>query len=434
MIFSHFDDLDTLRAAALCCRTFYEVVVRIDKLITTEILLSQIHPTVMPDAITVHASFALSSREDAALELFSTNNLSTKTTPPTVWKLSEALPLSRFHNIVSYFAKQLSLTALNRARDELREPPRRATPTDTEVRRVQRALYRFQLYCNMFDRKSIPVEERRQELFFSHFSTWENEQLFCARDLLVGIFAERKFAAPNWRYAYFANNSPVAYNDLVDHDVRWGCLPRWPITFDEVESKEAEYALSKGLEFLFRLVRTDDYAERRELLIADVEPGHETDDEPGRLDGFLGVGLSGGRNPVCEHVPLDFLELDDEQKASFIGKPFYDDPDPGPAAACESLIARDQLAHYIILQPFGVWWRLWRLWGYVFWDASRPVSPQIPNLHVNVVRDVARNEFTIERRQLLNESREERAKIRQKGGSGWWSFEDQSKVVWERPY
>ncbi|XXG95268.1 hypothetical protein Hte_001529 [Hypoxylon texense] len=411
MIFFHFDDLDTLRAAAHSCSTFYSVFARLDKLLTTPILLRQIHPTVIPDAFAMHASFALPNQKRSTVKLFSKNYLSVEKALPTEWKLSEALPMSRFHKIVSYFATQLASTALNRARDDLRESPRQATPTDTEVCRVQRALYRLQLHCNMFDRLYYISGPMQRKYFFRHFSTWENEQLACVRDLLIGVVAE-------------------PYNDLVDHDVRWGCLPR-PlsyITFWDLDSAEGEYILAKGLEFLFRLVKTDDYAERRKLLVADDEPAHQPNDRPGRRGDYLRDGLCYLACPPF----VDFSRtLGKEQKAAFIGKPFYDDPDPGPAAAWESLAIG--LSSRLVGRPGAA---SCRLWGYVFWDMSRLASLGTLGPYMKADEKVWREREEVkrpERWKLLDKSRKERQKVDQKGGSGWWSFEDQSKVVWERP-
>ncbi|KAI1775897.1 hypothetical protein F4818DRAFT_441174 [Hypoxylon cercidicola] len=281
MIFSCFDDLDTLGAAILCCRTFYNAFVRIEEHITTGILLKQIHPDVMSDAFAVDASRILSDRNDgdrkATLQIFLICMLKIKTgslPPPTVWKLSEALPLSRFHNIVSYFATRLLSTALNGAREDSREVPRQEALTDTEVHGVQRALYRFELYCNMFVGSNLPVA-RQRDLFFSHFSVLENDQLSCIYGLLLEIASE-------------------PHNDLVDHDV-----PR------DRDYWQGNYILSKGLGFLFRLVRNDDYARPREHLIIDDDYMHH----------FLNSVISSIGDPSTEHPSIcQILQATDRTK------------------------------------------------------------------------------------------------------------------------
>jgi hypothetical protein len=171
-VFSQFDDIETLRAAALCCRTFYQAFTSIEELLTANIIVRQIHPTVLPHAIIVHVSSTLTN-EHAVVRNFSEDYLSKKLAPPTTWKIADALPLSRFHASVNRFATRLSCTALEHAPSSPKDPPQQEVPTITEVLRVQRALYCYQLFCNMFSYSNFDQDELRP-LFFSHFSTWEN--------------------------------------------------------------------------------------------------------------------------------------------------------------------------------------------------------------------------------------------------------------------
>lgn len=69
-----------------------------------------------------------------------------------------------------------------------------------EVTRIERSLYRFEIYCNLFRDSAqftfAPGPEQR-EAYFSKFSPWENEQLACVQDYLSGAIREGKALTEN---------------------------------------------------------------------------------------------------------------------------------------------------------------------------------------------------------------------------------------------
>lgn len=76
-----------------------------------------------------------------------------------------------------------------------------ATPTETQ--RIRTALFRFELFCNLY-RKSPNLPEwkqerpscsERKEAFLDKFSPWENEQMFTVYEYL------RKLVTLGW-YVY----------------------------------------------------------------------------------------------------------------------------------------------------------------------------------------------------------------------------------------
>ncbi|KAI1388155.1 uncharacterized protein F4822DRAFT_430910 [Hypoxylon trugodes] len=397
-IFLNLDDLGTLKEAALCCRTLYEAFLAIEELLTTTILHRQIHPSVLPDAINTHVSFSIPSSDTEAVNRFSTDYLNTKKILPSKWKLANALPLSLFHQFVDYFATRLSSMGLEDSPSYLREPPCQANPTESEILRIQRALYRFQLYRNMFG-TLITDPGRQRELMFRYFSTFENEQLASVNDLLLCAIAE-------------------PYNDLVDHDIHWGSMR---VSYLEpYDSEQGDYILSKGLEYLFHLTQTKSYTERRRLLsLDDFNFGY--DDEPGRLVQFMKWSLSWAGSPDWDYQDFSFDNLDEESMAFHIGKPFYDDGDEGPVTAWK-------LGDYLVADPSLM---RWRRWGYVFWDMSRLENSGIIEKGLSEDSGFRRLRTTEAENRRLFESQEEREKIERAGGSGWWSFKDQSKVQWK---
>src|SRR5690625_4164260 len=115
-------------------------------------------------------------------------------------------PSEEFHGYVQVFtadfiSRTLSINPITGLPAE-REP---APVTENELRRVQRAFYKFKLYCNLFRRTEkrgrgsrigqalvIPIKDQPM-LFFHHFASWENEQLGCVHDFLLRVIDERKY-------------------------------------------------------------------------------------------------------------------------------------------------------------------------------------------------------------------------------------------------
>lgn len=98
------------------------------------------------------------------------------------WPLLDALRISDFHAHVRHFAADFATTALASCYTGSTS----TLPTKTEIARIERAFYPFELYCKLFPSSHTPRRARKHhEIFFSKFSAWENEQLACVHDYLV---------------------------------------------------------------------------------------------------------------------------------------------------------------------------------------------------------------------------------------------------------
>lgn len=96
-----------------------------------------------------------------------------------------------------------------------RPNPQDSRPSQMELFRTRRALYRFQLYCNLNFRDVVDfhpgrwVREMRNyrlgRSFFNPFSPWVNEQLACVHDYLEGVLSR-------------------TFDDIAAHEVVWGAL------------------------------------------------------------------------------------------------------------------------------------------------------------------------------------------------------------------
>lgn len=74
--------------------------------------------------------------------------------------------------------------------------------TRQEACRIHRALYRFEIYRNLFCQSPAKVQSsvygEQNELFFSHFAPWENEQLGCIHDFLARIVLPGQSCDATW--------------------------------------------------------------------------------------------------------------------------------------------------------------------------------------------------------------------------------------------
>ena len=134
--------------------------------------------------------------------------------------------IERVHLMVQYFTADLSQQAIPRFNSIFETTRPEAYISESEEPRILRAFYRFQLYCNIFGRKTLdaakqaPPEisdrlrqpwpgkspedvQRELELFFWPWPPWANEQLACV-------------------FEYLETNLSVYFNDVASHDIEWG--------------------------------------------------------------------------------------------------------------------------------------------------------------------------------------------------------------------
>jgi hypothetical protein len=184
-------DLPSLRNAALSCRVLFNAFKGAERVTTSEILLREIDDDeVLPEAILVNESWHLSnSSVDEAIE-FAKKNLQGRKPARLQWNLTDALPLARFHTYVRCLAAKYSHDAL--ATKSCLVTPGDPFIRSREIFRFERAFYRFQLYCNIVGKRCPVEDEELKDMFFGHFSAWENEQLACVQEFLVRLVAPRR--------------------------------------------------------------------------------------------------------------------------------------------------------------------------------------------------------------------------------------------------
>lgn len=207
----------------------------------------------------------------------------------------------------------------------------------------------------------------------------------------------------------------LAFNDVASHDVEWGekSIP-YNNDFNSIRITWKEHFPSLGLNWLRRLLAVNTYEERYQLLAPELHP----------LAEFLFEALS----EPSEGLYTTLADLTDEQRGQSVRSAATADSDSGPLQAWYWAYQAEP-ASQMYFSPAQ---RKIRKEGYVFNDQVRLIDwdpfqrPFIP------MTDCEDSKESKEQRAQMRMSWHARSRIWSSGGRGWWSEDDQSKLVW--PY
>ena len=267
-------NVSSLQVVATTCSSFYDVFLGSESLIIGEVLLIQINPALLQTAVLILCSLSLepwskSKVQSLLMPLDSDKKLSL---PP--WTLRNALRISRLHEHIEFFAADFVSTTIAALPESPRATDLSALPLSSgESLRIQRAFYRFELFCNLFRERKKKGDERFASLelrdhFFARFLPCENEQLACVyeylwRKLSICMYNIYSVSLPPAKHIH-----AIAYNDVTEHDIDWA---KWE--FDPVEESDItednysmEHYLSKGLAYIRRVITVKTYDECHDLL------------------------------------------------------------------------------------------------------------------------------------------------------------------------
>ncbi len=104
--------------------------------------------------------------------------------------------LDSMHAMVEWFTRDFARDTLPLVGKELGlERPGEMVLSADETFRIHRAMYRFQMYCNLFY-KSPPATAQEwwfglglRKYFFGRYSPWVNEQLACIHDYFERVLS-----------------------------------------------------------------------------------------------------------------------------------------------------------------------------------------------------------------------------------------------------
>ena len=193
MVLSEIDDVASLQSAFLSSpwvRNPFSNPLLNKKLrdeVTFRVLNNEIGSDILPEALLTFLSKPLVRARGDVLSKFLNHAKRTRLAELS-WSITDALEISRFHIIIDNFSRNYANKVLAGAPTSDYKVPRITQPTPTETGRIQRAFYRFEIFCNLFPPLSnISYNKMKDEWadFFNRFAPWENEQLACIHDFLV---------------------------------------------------------------------------------------------------------------------------------------------------------------------------------------------------------------------------------------------------------
>ena len=203
-------------------------------------------------------------------------------------------------------------------------------------------------------------------------------------------------------------NNSLVFNDIAEHDVAWGEFWVEYVDTKAVGSGYIQPLLARGLPHVRRLVSAETYEQRYALL------GHA----PDWISEFVHEALLISNDPddgirLSEYTNIDELR--------HITPPFFNDSDAGPEKAWRWAHDRDTCIGFV---NSGIRRQI-REWGYVFWDNSRLDKFEALETPWQLPDEDPPVDYT-----EMRKSHDRRSQIYMAGGRGWWSWEDETKVIW----
>ena len=358
-ICSSLADVASLKALILTCSSLYYAFLKAEHLILAKILQNQIDPAMMHDTLATWKSSQIVqwSRLTAEKVMLLYTTGETSSLLPT-WNLRNALAVSELHGHIQFFANDFASSALsqNPVTGLLETDPASASPS--ELIRIQRSLYRFELYRNLFAERRRwfggyfePFTADDQGRYLAAgFAPWENEQLACVHDYLVVTLSKC-----TCRIGYVLRDSKrltdPAFNNAADRAIVRGARK---VGWAKDWSKEdpTDY-LSLGLTRLHHLILANTTKQRNQLLFDQLLTGKN----------HLHAGLS-SQDTFGDSSPSD---LTGEEERSLITRQLAADDDPGPRDAWRWAHADSRPAGwYYTRQRDDL-----RQRAYVMWDSAR---------------------------------------------------------------
>ncbi|KAF3074796.1 hypothetical protein CFAM422_003079 [Trichoderma lentiforme] len=385
----------------LTCRYFYACF-KADLHLAADILEQQLTPALVPYAIAVLEASQLNPRTGIAVrELLETFIKEPSKLRSQFRTLSVPLlvKIGRLHDPIQSLATQFANNAwAHIINDQGSQTDRNICLSATENYRFCRAFYKFELFCNLF-RSTMPtgfvsVSDEERRWFFAQYAPWENEQLTSVHDFLELKLSEGSY-------------------DVLAHDVEFGTLGIDYLTAGG-DNGWRQVWLSQGIDFIYRMTTETSYDAKKALLKSSY----------GASSAYLYDALTSiPEVDLDDDTPL--AQITDEDLKTMIPTSNDQDIDKGPFEAWR--VAFKDL-------PRSMWVMLTKNSGlreraYVFWNLDRLERYDLLELFKNAPEDS-------ELLRAVNgwgdmfKSFEERSKIKQRGGSGYWSKDDESRIVW----
>ncbi|ROW13217.1 hypothetical protein VPNG_04882 [Cytospora leucostoma] len=390
-ILRNLDNVRDFLPTLLACRHFYSAS-KEHPGIEFSIFERQVPPALLPYSLAVQAASALPypRSDDAVVELLDQlhGDPAEVTARLRLVRRGILTLMGRTHDRIQSFVAEFANDAWNRLSQGVLEGTH--VLSSSEHYRFCRAFYRLELFYKLFRDN----QENPQSLYFSRFSPWENEQIYCVHDYLEGRLAEASF-------------------DVLAHDVEFG---NNEIDYLEPGLKNdwRQLWMSQGVDFVYGLLYASSYGMRRDLLASAFTARRAN------FPGAMGLSFRTGRrvrpNELGEY-PAEYVDL-------MFSKCDHHDTDKGPYEAWRSVNAFVTGPRMFSRSANATL----REHAYVLWDWDRVDKDHLLRLFATLPMDPPH--LSEEDYNNMITSFHERSVIWQRGGRGYWSENDLSKVVW----
>lgn len=180
------DEAASLPSLVLTCRSFYHAFKDAESFIIKNIVADELGPHVLLEAITTFDLASKAATNRLILDVYVLHNSFPRNNFIPIIDLSRAVALSRFHFYVRYFTLEYISTTLSKCPIIFRAEKHILPPaSQTEISRIQRAFYRFEMFRLLGFNGQARNEDRGS--FLNLFAPWENNQLACVNHYFYTI-------------------------------------------------------------------------------------------------------------------------------------------------------------------------------------------------------------------------------------------------------
>ncbi|RSM15796.1 hypothetical protein CDV31_004738 [Fusarium ambrosium] len=393
-ILSSLPDIPSLAAAALSCRQLYAAFTNTESALVHSVLTNCIGTANLPEALITHRCSPpypssnhvemqpglIHHPMDRQCRYISSflRDLDRSNFEDTPISMAEALIINDFHvNTVLPLAQRFVVICTERCewQKPLWESIQERPVSQTEWGRIERVLYRFEMFRRLFGRFDVILEELMPfaKSFFRKFAPWENAQLGCIYDFL-------------------ATEVRQVYLYVAEHDIVWGA---YRIALNNYGPFAIQHLLTMGLSKILEISRSETFEDKSKLV--------------------------GGGEPICRSNRSFLLNafksiwdpcLGNKKAAKAMRKlpPFFDDGEIGPERTWRRDLEK-KVYHFATYPYFE--------WGCVMWDADR-----MDDLVIEEVRE--ESPWLLFDNQNQEDSCGTRFDLYELGHRGYWAPDDGS--------
>ena len=418
-LFTCLSDLSAIKNLSQTSIAFNKAFMSSKDCIVREVVKSLLDPELLQEVTAVAKSLHMKPwSRDAISRILDDCFPSRPTLAAINWDFSTSVTIFKLQSVVRSLSTDFASVALSKECLTNRNGNSGPPPTKSELRRFERNFWKFELYCTFFRSRepygTFPTEDRVEPeeqitIFFDRFAPFENEQLGCIHDFL-------------W------DQISPGFNDIAAHDINWAA--EWEVYWvDDYYLGQAgwkEHLLSRGLVIIDKLRNAQTYLERFSLVQDDSScPLFDND--------FLVQGLSIGEERDRILVTAqDLHDMSLEQAEIAVKKSSCSELDEGPFEAWRWAYDENWLsfcyftsANWIFRQRAFVMWDKFRL---DHWELFETRRTNLPAEYDNAYATPS------DLREEQQRSITARSEIYDNGGTGWWSFDDDSQVKWPKSH